>query len=830
MVLSKMNSLRLILSCLALITAGIASADVVVLPKSVELHGPEATAQLLVQSHAGDALSESLAEGAKWTSSDEAVVGVSESGQLVPVGNGVANVTVETSQGTATAEIKVVGLDQAFAWSFRNHVLPVLAKQGCNMGACHGALAGKGGFKLSLRGYDPEADFFTMTREARGRRVELAAPARSLLLTKPSGAIAHKGGLKLPVDSKEYRVLAEWIASGTPAPEESDARLDHLEIFPTEITLKQDAPPQQLAVWAHYTDGRREDVTRWVKYSSAEASVCDVDDGGVVQVMGPGEGAIVAWFSSQIVMARVTVPFESEVSPDVYARFPRQSFLDDYVVNKWQKLNLVPSKGCNDAEFIRRVSIDTIGKLPTADDVHAFVSDADENKRAKLVDKLLATEDFVDYWTYKWSDILLVNGRLLRQPAVEAYYKWIRGHVANNTPWDQFAREVVTAKGETRENGATNFYAVHQTPEDMTENVCQAFMGLSIGCAKCHNHPLEKWTNEQYYGMANHFSRVRAKGWGGDGRNGDGLRTLVVIDEGELTQPNTGKAVRPTPLDGTARDFDEPGDRREWLAEWLASPENPYFTKAIANRVWANFFDVGLVEEIDDLRVSNPASNEPLLNALADHLVEQKYDLMSLMREILNSATYQRSSEVLPENKADSRFYTRYYPRRMMAEVLLDAITDCTGVDEKFTQIAFKGADTQKVDFYKDGTDAIELYDSAVDSYFLNTFGRNERAITCDCERSDEPSMVQVLHLSNGNTINDKLHDKDSTLSKWIAEGLDDNQIVTNIFVTAVGRQPTDRERDGIAAVLSEDGADRQTVLEDTFWAVLSSREFLFNR
>lgn len=824
-----MNAFKLLAATFLVFVSTPTFADVVVLPVDVQLDGPESHAQLLVQQR-NDALGRSLADGATWTSSDDSVVTVSKSGGILPLANGTAMVTATTPSGTASTKVTVGGFDDGFTWSFRNHVLPVLAKQGCNMGACHGALAGKGGFKLSLRGFDPDADFFTITREARGRRVELADPGRSLVLAKPSGAIAHKGGLKLPVDSEEYRVLAEWISAGTPQPETSDARLDHLEVFPKEVTLSIDAPKQPIVVWAHYTDGRREDVTAWVKYSSSDASVCDVDENGVVTVAGPGEGAVSAWFSSQIVLARITVPFEGDVDENVYSAFSRQTFIDDYVVAKWDKLNLAPSPECSDGEFIRRASIDTIGKLPSADEVRSFLADTDENKREALVERLLTSDDFVDYWTYKWSDLLLVNGRNLRPMAVESYYKWIRGHVEKNTRWDEFVHQVVTAKGETRSNGATNFFALHQTPEDMTENVSQAFMGLSIGCAKCHNHPLEKWTNEQYYGMASHFSRVRAKGWGGDGRNGDGLRTLVVVDEGELTQPNTGKPVRPTPLDGTPREFDAPGDRREWLADWLVSPENPYFTKAVANRVWANFFGVGLVEQIDDLRVSNPASNEPLLDASADYIIANDYDLKSFMRQILNSATYQRSSNVMPANSGDERFYTRYYPKRMMAEVLLDAITDVTAVDEKFTEIAFKGADVQKTEFYADGTDAIELYDSAVKSYFLNTFGRNDREITCECERSDEPSMVQVLHLANGNTINDKLTNEGSRLSNWIKDGRSDEQIVGDIFMTAVGREPTERERDGIQIALGDPNAKRETVLEDVFWAVLSSREFLFNR
>lgn len=824
-----MNAFKLLAVTLLVFASTPTFADVVVLPGDVRLDGPESHAQLLVQQR-DDALGRSLADGATWKSSDDSVVTVSKSGSILPLANGTATVTATTPSGTASTRVTVAGFGDAFTWSFRNHVLPVLAKQGCNMGACHGALAGKGGFKLSLRGFDPDADFFTITREARGRRVELADPGRSLVLAKPSGAIAHKGGLKLPVDSEEYRVLAEWISAGTPQPEESDARLDHLEVFPKEVTLSIDAPKQPIVVWAHYTDGRREDVTKWVKYSSSDASVCDVDENGVVAVAGPGEGAVSAWFSSQIVLARITVPFEGDVDENVYSAFPRRTFVDDYVVDKWDKLNLAASPECSDGEFIRRASIDTIGKLPSADEVRSFLADTAKNKREALVERLLTSDDFVDYWTYKWSDVLLVNGRKLRPMAVESYYKWIRGHVEKNTRWDEFVHQVVTAKGETRSNGATNFFALHQTPEDMTENVSQAFMGLSIGCAKCHNHPLEKWTNEQYYGMASHFSRVRAKGWGGDGRNGDGLRTLVVVDEGELTQPNTGKPVRPTPLDGTPREFDAPGDRREWLADWLVSPENPYFTKAVANRVWANFFGVGLVEQIDDLRVSNPASNEPLLDAAADYIIANDYNLKSFMRAILNSATYQRSSNVMPANSGDERFYTRYYPKRMMAEVLLDAITDVTAVDEKFTEIAFKGADVQKTEFYADGTDAIELYDSAVKSYFLNTFGRNDREITCECERSDEPSMVQVLHLANGDTINDKLTNEGSRLSNWIKDGRSDEQIVGDIFMTAVGREPTERERDGIQIALGDPNAKRETVLEDVFWAVLSSREFLFNR
>ena len=384
----------------------------------------------------------------------------------------------------------------------------------------------------------------------------------------------------------------------------------------------------------------------------------------------------------------------------------------------------------------------------------------------------------------------MLNGALLRPEAVKAYYQWIHHRVEANTPWDQFAREVVTAQGSSFENGATNFYALHQDPETMSENVSQAFLGLSIGCAKCHNHPLEKWTNDQYYAMANMFSRVRAKGWGGDSRSGDGKRTLFVVSKGELTQPLTGKPQPPTPLDGEPLAFDAPDDRRVHLAAWLTAPENPYFARSIANRVWANFFGVGLVESVDDMRDSNPASNEELLSATADFVVSNKFDLKTLMRAILQSHTYQRSSHPLAENQDEHRFYSRYYPRRLMAEVMLDAISQVTDVPTDFTEIAYPGADKQKTDFYPKGTRALQLYDSAVASYFLETFGRNERQITCECERSDEPSMVQVLHISNGDTLNSKLQAKEGRVEKLLGSDSPNYAIVEQTYLMSVARYP----------------------------------------
>ncbi|MCA9114616.1 MAG: DUF1553 domain-containing protein, partial [Planctomycetaceae bacterium] len=469
----------------------------------------------------------------------------------------------------------------------------------------------------------------------------------------------------------------------------------------------------------------------------------------------------------------------------------------------------------------------------------------------------------VDYWTYQWSDLLLVTGARLRPKAVDAYYSWIRQQVEQNTPWDEFARGIVTARGNTVENGAVNFFALHQDPLDMAETTSMAFLGMSINCARCHDHPLEKWTNDQYYGFASLFSRVRGKGWGGDFRSGDGERTVFVADAGEVVQPRTGHPQPPTPLDAPPLDFESDRDRREYLAAWLTSPENPYFTRAIVNRVWASFMGTGLVEAVDDLRLTNPESNPPLMAALAGYLVEQKYDLKQLMRLILNSAAYQRSSTPLPGNRDDQRFYARFPTRRMSAEVLLDAMSQVTGVPTEFTETRQDGGSINKVEIAK-GTRALQLRDTSVVSRFLETFGRPERLITCDCERSDEPSMTQVLHLVNGGTLNDKLSAEGNRIDTWLDARATNEAILEDLYLAALARLPDAAEKKNLLAVLQETDAriaklapgveqafrdafgrvpteaerertlaaagraEKRLALEDLYWSVLTSREFLF--
>ncbi|HYE98727.1 MAG TPA: DUF1549 and DUF1553 domain-containing protein, partial [Planctomycetota bacterium] len=564
------------------------------------------------------------------------------------------------------------------------------------------------------------------------------------------------------------------------------------------------------------------DATPWAKYTGSDSTVAVPDDLGHVKVAGHGEGAVTAWYLQMIAVASVTVPYPAETAPEVFARAPRTNFIDDLVLEKLRELRLPPSPPCTDAEFLRRAHLDTIGVLPTADEARAFLADARPDKRDRLIESLLARPEFVDYWAYKWSDLLLVSTRTLARPTMWAYYTWIRNRVAANTPWDRMVRELVTASGGTIENGAASFYLLHDDPTEMAETVSQAFLGMSIQCAKCHNHPMEKWTNDQYYAFANLFARVRSKA---SPRPGNAV--VFTASEGDLIQPGLGRPQPPTPLDGRPLPLDAPGDRRDALADWLVSADNPYFSRAVVNRVWANFLGSGLVEAVDDMRKTNPASNAKLLDALAGHLVEKKFDLKELMRAVLRSQTYQRSSLALPGNAADRRFYSRFFPRRLMAEVALDALSQATGVPTRF--IEEKENRKGGVPFPV-GLRSLQLPDSKTDSYFLKAFGRADRVLTCECERTSAPSMAQVLHLANGDTLNEKLGAKENRIGRALADGLPLAKVVEDAYLSTLSRYPTDDERSKILAVLEATAeAGRREALEDLYWGLLSCKEFLFN-
>jgi hypothetical protein len=711
--------------------------------------------------------------------------------------------------------------------SFRNQVIPMMTKVGCNSGACHGALAGKGGLKLSLRGYDPDADHFVLTRQSLGRRVDLLEPAKSLVLLKPTATLSHGGGQRIEVGSFDYRVLADWLAAGAPGPRSEDPRIQRLEIVPTAAILHP-KDTLQVAARASYSDGSAADVTRWTKFSSSEELVASVDPNGKVAVTGQGEAAITAWYSNRVAYTRITSPLPNQVDAQVYSDALGYNYIDGLVLKKLAKLHILPSPSCTDNEFIRRACLDAAGILPKPEEVQRFVADRATGKRARLIDELLERPEFVDYWTYKWSDLLLVSTRKLPEPAVRAFHQFIQESVADNKSWDEFARDILTASGSNLENGAANYFVLHQDVADLSEATAVTFLGMSVACCRCHNHPLEKWTQDQYWSMANLFSRVALK-------KGDHRGDVIVqpLLSGDVLHPRRGVAMAPAPLDATPLPRESVLDRRKYFVDWLTTPHNPYFAPAIVNRVWRNFMGRGIVEAEDDFRQTNPPTNEELLTALARDFVHGKYDPKKLIRTIMNSATYQRSSQPLPGNQADDRFYSHYLVRRLSAEVILDAYSSVTGVPTPFTQIHV--GSTGGVSDYGGsplGTRALQLADSLVFSQFLEGFGRPERTQTCSCERQQDSSVGQALHLNNGRTLNDKLRSKDSRLDVWAREKISDDKAIRRLFLLALCRQPTSSELMRFQRLLSDGasgGAPRREILEDLFWAVLSTKEFLFN-
>src|SRR5215471_8752990 len=621
-----------------------ARSQPVVLPEESTLVGQGASQRLRVMLRESGKFVGDRTDQAKFVSSNPAAVTVDKAGIVRAVADGEAIITATVEGKQATATVSAKGAKQSASPSFRNHVIPMMTKIGCNSGACHGALAGKGGLKLSLRGYAPATDHFVLTRQANGRRVDPLEPARSLVLLKPTMAVSHGGGQKIEPESADYRVIADWIAHGAPAPKDDDARIQRLEVFPNEAVLK---PKDQLQVIvrAWYSDGHSQDVTHWVKFNSSEDLVATVDPEGRVRVTVHGETAITIWYSNLVATARIVSPLPNKIGPVVFTKAERKNYVDELVLKKLASLRIPPSLLCTDAEFIRRAYLDATGTLPTPDEVRKFVADSAPDKRAKLIDALLEKPEFVDYWTYKWSDLLLVSTRRLPQSGTWAFYQFVRQSVADNKPWDRFAHDVLTASGSSLQNGAVNYFVLHKDVSDLTEATSLTFMGMSITCCRCHNHPLEKWTQDQYWSMANLFSRVAFK-------NADrgGEVSVQAQPSGDIPHLRRGIAMPPTPLDAKPMPLDSPADRRKYFADWLTSPENPYFAKALVNRVWRNFLGRGLVEAEDDLRLTNPPSNQELLDALAKDFVTHKYDVKQLIRTIMNSATYQRSSKPLPEN------------------------------------------------------------------------------------------------------------------------------------------------------------------------------------
>ncbi len=809
-----MNKLVLqtsILFCGILAASVVGADEQILLPESVAFHEKGQEQQLLLGRGRQGQWIGPVVEEIGWTSSAPDIASVDGAGKLIALADGEATISARSGDQVRSISVTVTGAGAAPVRSFVNDVQPVLYKTGCSTGPCHGAASGKNGFNLSLRSYDHFRDHDVLTRQAKGRRISTVNPMDSLFLLKPLGDVPHEGGQRFEKASLEYRILFDWISQGAPGPLEGDAAFVRLEMLPPSMELEPGVS-QPLLVTAHYDDGTSRDVTRWVKFDTSEDTVALVDEQGVVSVQKAGSAAITAWYSSKVALTELNVPREKVVAPQVYEVAANNNYIDERIHAKLAQLNIAPAALCDDGAFIRRAFIDTLGVLPTVEDVQTFLADARPDKRNALVKDLLARPEFVDYWTYQWSDLLLISSKnLSNAKELNAFYRFVREAVEENRPWDQFVRDLLTATGNTEENGAANYFLLHREIPDLTETTSQAFLGMSITCARCHNHPLEKWTQDQYYGFANLFSRVNVK----NGKRGG--NDVVAASFGDVLHPLRGKAKAPQPLDGDVVEDKAGADRRDALAAWMTAPENPYFTRAIVNRVWKNFMGRGLVEPVDDLRLTNPATNEPLMAALCLDLQEQGYDLKGLMRSIMASAAYQRSSEGADPAAPDRVNYSQYIARRLKAEVLLDTYAQVTDVATPFPG-------------YPEGYRALQLRDSLVASYFLDAFGRPERRQTCTCERTDDASIAQTLHLANGETLNAKLRADGSVLAHYVADGVADDAAVDDLFWRAFGRAPVATEKKECVALLASVAPDeRRAVLEDIAWALLTSKEFLYN-
>ncbi len=799
-----------------------------ILPSSISIMGPRYSQRLLVEGTFADGHQEELTPRAKITIAGSEVAKVDKDGVVLPQGDGRATITATILSHRATAPMTVNDFTTASTWSFRNDVLPVMTKIGCNSGPCHGAAAGKNGFKLTLRGYDPITDYYTLTHQALARRTNRLEPAKSLILLKPTLTVPHGGGRRFDVGSPEYQVISGWLAQGMPAPQESDALVTDIQVLPREASLRPGAQ-QQLIVTAVFSDGHTVDVTRWAKYDSGDEGVASVDNNGHVTMHGYGEAPVTVWYQSHVTFSRLRIPFPYKLEVATFTRAPRNNFIDGYVLSHLKALHIPPSPPANDAEFLRRAYLDATGVLPNPSEVDGFLHDASPNKRDGLIDSLIKRPEFVDYWSYKWSDLLLVSSNHLANEEMWSYYNWIHDSVASNKPWNQFASQIVTATGPTLENGAANYWVIHRDPLDTSENMAQAFMGINISCAHCHNHPLAKWTQKDYYGMANLFARVRLKTFASSGfRPGVGPLfndvTVYSAPTGEFMDDRLMIPLPPKPLDATALSSEMPGDTRQYFSKWLTSPENPFFARNIVNRVWRNFMGRGLIEPVDDLRDTNPATNDELLNALVKDFVAHNFDVDHLIRIIMQSATYQTSSRPLKENIDDDKYGSHFLIKRLPAEVLLDAYSQVTQVPEKF-------------EGYPVGMRGMQLPDTAVKSYFLTAFGRPPRAQTRESERTSVPTVTQALHIINGDTLNNKLRAPDNSVDMLIRLGFSDEQILDYLYLASFSRHPTDAERaallDALAAAEKEKAAgtgdSRRMAWTDMSWALLTSKEFMFN-
>jgi hypothetical protein len=698
--------------------------------------------------------------------------------------------------------------------SFSTDVQPILTKLGCNQGACHGSQYGKGGFKLSLRGFDDPADYFEIVKASKGRRIVLGDPELSLFIAKPSMKVPHQGGKKLIEGSSEYKTLLRWVEQGSPAPAVKEPQLKELFVSPAEIVAKPGAR-LKVAVTAKFDDGLSEDVSDRASFDSSSPAVAAVDAAGQASIVGKGEAVVMVRYLDRVGVCRLVSPYQNG-DIKAGADFKPRNLIDERWLAKWKQLGLSPTTECTDAEFFRRIHLDTLGIVPQRDEVEKFLADKRPDKRDRAIEAVLARPEYVDYWTNKWGDLLRNNRNLLQEKGMWAMHQWLRSIFRDNVPMDRFVGELLTASGSPYQEGPANFYRVGRQPEDWAENAAQVFLGVRMQCARCHHHPFENISQQDYYGMTAFFTRVGTK------RSMEfGLQSqdsvVYVREAGEARHPRTGQIVKPKPLgDGGATSSEEPDDRRRILANWLADRSNPALAKNIVNRYWGYYFGRGLVHPIDDLRVTNPASCPELFDELAKDLIAHDYDVKRLLRLLMQSRVYQSSSEGSSTADFDSenKYFTHYTVKRLSAEQLLDAVDSVCGTQERFNGLP-------------EGYRACTLPDTSIPSRFLDAFGRPRREIACECERTDSPNMAQALQLLTGSLLNAKVQNPQGRIGAIIKKKAKPEEAVRELYFASYCRPPSDAELKAAASLVGQ-APNLKEGLEDLLWAMLNSREFQF--
>lgn len=780
-----------------------------------ELVGRDAQQQLVVAGEYSTGQTRDLSREVSYATHPAGIVTISSDGLVEPKSEGTAKITITHELGPSVeVSTTVLRLKDELPINFPNQIVPLFSKLGCNTGGCHGKTDGKNGFRLSLFGNEPEKDYDYIVKEGRGRRLLPSSPERSLLLLKATAKVPHGGGAKLEKDSYNYRILHRWIQQGMPYGSDADPVVQRIEVFPQARSMQRGSD-QQISVTAYYSDGTSCDVTRIAQFDVNDAAMAEVSASGLVSAGDlTGDVAVMVRFQSRVSVFRATIPLGLPVDNLP----PANNKIDQIVFHKLTTLGLPPSDLCDDSTFIRRVSIDITGRLPRHEDTARFLADRSPDKRARLIDRLLESSGYAEYFANKWSSILR-NKRVTdaEKRGTFAFHSWIRQSLHENKPYDQFVRDIVAASGEMGVNPPVTWYREVKAPIQQVEDTTQLFLGTRLQCARCHHHPYEKWSEQDYYGLSAFFSTIGRK----PGLQFREERIFHKRAEAVAKNPKTGENVKPTGLGASPLELSPEDDPRHALVDWMTAKDNPFFAPALVNRYWKHFFSRGLVEPEDDMRATNPASNPELLQALSKGFIESRFDLKELVRTICNSTTYQLNSLPNAYNADDRQNYSHYYPKRLTAEVLLDAVDRVTGVPTPF-----EGA--------PNGTRALELPDNNFSSYFLEVFGRPEGSMACECERTNEPSLAQSLHLLNSIGLQNKVS-SESGRAHRLAQDPDRShqEKIRLLYLAAFSRAPTAQEMSlalGHLQTAHNDPAKTTQAYEDLVWILVNTKSFRFNR